>query len=333
MNIKFKVSESSNFIHIMDSISGYAEESNCCDISLGVKEEYKRLFPRSKIDSGRMVVRGLTDRGYAVIYSNSRSAMSFGEDRLFGLFLSCENLEEAIERIKKTVPEHLLSSIRDPILHFRSNISKMYSRVEDLLEERRNNLERMLQNHPLDSLVGEVQCFYGSDYSPKQLSVDLLLNQDDTRKFAKVISKGRTILMPTALGVEENKHWLTDLGTVAHEIAHMIENSVLEKLLDFLKQKSIFGDEALIIREAIVESLVVYGVLGVKYGLVDKMLDKRVKIPSRYESPWEYIRSFRKKLGAYLCKSSSQALRDRKNIFEGNYLENAIDTLIRLRPN
>lgn len=327
MDIKFSISKPGNIFHVIDSISGWSPHTRD-----HIKKWYESLFGLSVLDDP------FIDK-----YKQIRIRTDW--EKFDSAFILSKNLKQAFARAQKLLKPHELKGLEDVFEHFSENATIMYEDSRPKLVQRKKYLEEEIHKYDLQGMCAEAQKFFDTRKVPEKVHVHLLLNTCNNYCCggANTDSDTEITLEPVYLGKSEKGYFARDLGVIAHEAIHSIQNAAnpekMEQYLKLVKSIGINNIEQDIIREAIMDTLVPHGVLAVMYGLESKAaaegiipIDKATKITPREENERDYIQEFRKKLAAHLYEATQKAIESGSSIFENNYLENAVDTLISLRP-
>jgi hypothetical protein len=326
MDVKFQVSKPANLFHVVDNTSLW-DEAHC---RANIRKWYEELF-------------GLSAEDEMLLEKYATIRKKYGWKKLDSDFIPSRNYRQALSKARKRLKPSDFNALYEVIKHFSDNAGEMYSDTRPKLIRRKSNLEIEVQNHELNKLFEDVASFYGVKYYPKQFTAHLLLNASDgsVGGGANVEPRVHVTVEPLYLGEEKTEYLLTDIGSLSHEALHLIEDCTdiydLEKYVGLTRRKGIRGFEEEILREAIAETLVPWGFLSVKYGLMNepkilRCMDIPIKPPIDKKDYRQYRIDFRHKLAAHLYELTLKTLEKENSIFDGNYLETAIDILIALRP-
>lgn len=263
-------------------------------------------------------------------------------------FTPATNYKAAMSSAKKRLsnPDYLvLSGVFE---HFKENANILYIDAKPKLIRRKKNLEEQSKKIDFDGLIKDIGNFYESNWQPEGAIIHLLVNTCDGNAGggAHVKPKGHmcySTLEPLYLGKENVAYSAYDLDVACHELIHPIEEHAnqdkINSVQEVLYKKEVNERHTRILAEAIADTLFPNGILSVKYGLKEarevqgiKNSNKRISMVPEKENVLRYIVEFRNRLSAEIYSLTTEQLENHKSIFEGDYLAQAVDKLIELKP-
>jgi hypothetical protein len=330
MKDKFVVTWPANIFQIVDSISEWENKSGCeggVHSLQGMRKLYDARFGINECDSI-----------YLNQYAPIRSRTGWGP--LDSAFVPAKSVSEALKNAKKVVTTFEFGILKKVYQYFEENVKMMYDDFRPYLTRRGREIKGMHGEFDFDGLFSEIARFYESGGRQDAVNAHLVINTCDGASGGLFCVHPPTdfILEPVQLGKSDDTYTLADLRIYAHEKSHPIENSEKgkwDKFYEIWRDKGLRPFEIDMLRESILGTMVPDGILARKYGLIRRSTvpdDADIDIVSKDQCKTCHYKTFRDKLAAQLYGITTRHLRRGKSVFDGNYMANAADTLIKLRP-
>jgi len=321
MKIIFTVQEPPTFFHILDSLSQWDFHTR-----KPIQKYYKKRFGLSS-----------EDKQFIEKYTKIRKEHGWGD--LDSNFYPCKNFKQVETKLKEKLNKRELGTIKKVINHFYNNLHILYLESKIYLEKRKIILEKEAKKYHLNAIIKEIAKFYKSVNYPKKVYVHLVASPNKWKSGggANIFPKKHITLEPQNIKKSHSQDIQLDLCVVIHEILHILEDNVSgdkwKKVKERLEKNKL---DFWIFREAIADTLVPEGVLAIKYGLLNKEhipRYKNKKIPSGNSDKYQYFRNSRFKLSALIYNLTKDKIRDKKSIFEGDYLKKCVNEYVKMIKN
>lgn len=332
MEGKFCVTWPANFFEVVDALSEWEKRA-------GNQEEHTWL-QLLKLYEGRFGYTQTDDMHlghYGLIRANPRGRL------LDTAIIPEKELSVGIERARKVLKPLEFGILKKVYQHYSGNVRMLYDDSKPHLLKRMREIKDMYGKFDFDGLFSDIARFYESSGYPDVVKAHLVMNACDESHGGNIctspLSDSDMIIFPKCPGKSDSSYTVADLRVFSHEGGHTIEDKSdrekRDKVLAMWKERGLNGMEMHLLRESILDTLVGRGVLARKYGLIKRSeipADKELEIVSPDICKRGHYTTFRRKIRANLYGMSTRQLRRGKTAFDGNYMANAADTLIKLRP-
>jgi len=318
LKLKFKVDEPASFFHILDSISQWD------------------IYTRIRIREYYEVKAGISKEDKKFIKKYIKIRKKYPWKVLDSDFVPAKDFNEVKRNLKKRLTKKEFGEVNEIINHFYSPIHKIYLEWHKVLEKRKKQLEREVGKFNINTILGEIENFYESNYNHPNIFIHLVINP--SKHFS---GGGANIRPPIHITIEPLDLYNDKIGIIRHslpiilhESLHLIESQSPQKKWDEFKKKAESRKlNFSILREAIADTLVPDGFLADKHGLARKsiLIYKNSRYPKKDASDLEHYRRMRWKLSAYLYPLTKKQIENKMSLFEGDYIDNCIKEFQKLQ--